>query len=159
MANFECYCRITYEHNPQLAKFNQLWIDCNKRNMTTNPNKIWTSQMRSKFTFALSLLGPSLAIINNVMYLNISCLIGDTIEIYWIFTLCKILAPFVSIILTSLENFKCCLKLLNCFDTMWRASFRFYPPYGRMIMFAYNELLWSGGGGGGGGVEYFYLPK
>ncbi len=129
-----------------------MWVDCNKRSMTTNPNKIWTSQRKSKFTFALSLLGPSLAIINNVMYLNISCLIGEKIEIYWIFTLCKILTPFVSIILTSLENSKCCLKLFKKNCTMWRARFWFYSPYVRIIFALqdwynepYNELPWSGG--------------
>lgn len=136
LANFSCYHKITYEHILQLAKFNQLWVDCNKRTMTTNPNKIWTSQRKSKFTFALSLLGPSLVIINNVMYLNITCLIGDKIKIYWIFTLCKILAPFVFIILTNLENSKCCLKLFKKNCTMWRISFQFYSPYARMIMFA-----------------------
>jgi len=41
-----------------------------------NPNKIYTSQRRSKFTFALSLVE---IFINNVLYSTITCLVKDII--------------------------------------------------------------------------------
>lgn len=60
----------------------------------TKPNKIWTSQKRSKLTFALSL---SMAIIiSNVMYLDITYLVGDNIEIQ-VFTFFKIFALLFSL--------------------------------------------------------------
>jgi hypothetical protein len=49
-------------------------------------------------------------VINNVMYLDITHLIGDNIEVQQVFTFFKIFAQFVFIILDSLENSKCCLK-------------------------------------------------
>jgi hypothetical protein len=45
--------------------------------------------------------------ISNVMYLDITHLIGDNIEVQQVFTFFKKFAHFVFIILESLENSKC----------------------------------------------------
>lgn len=78
------------------------------------PNRIRTSQKRSKLAFALSLSNPSMAIvISNVMYLDITHFIGDNIKVQQVFTFFKKIAHFVSIILKTLENSKCHLRYLK----------------------------------------------
>jgi hypothetical protein len=82
--------------------------------MVVNPSKIYTSQRRSKFTFAFSLVRPSMAIfINNVLYYAITHWVGNNIDIQQIFTFFKILALFVSISYADFINSKCLLRLLE----------------------------------------------
>jgi len=86
----------------------RLWIDCNNGKMTVSSNKIYTSQRRSKFTFAFSLVEPSKTIfISNVLYLAITRWAKHNIDIQRVFTFFKILAPFVSISFASFVNSKC----------------------------------------------------
>jgi hypothetical protein len=102
--------KITNENILQLVEFNQIvnWLQQWKNG--SKPNKICTFQRRSKFTFALLLVGLSMAIfIKKVLYSTIMCQAKDNIDIQLLFTFFKILAPFIFLNFANFVNSKCLL--------------------------------------------------